>query len=81
MKNKLNLKGVSIQTWARTIVLLIALAAQFCVIAGKSEREVNIDEWTGYATYALTVIASVWSWWQNNSFTGKAQEADRYLNS
>lgn len=81
MKNRLNLKGVSVETWARTIVLLIALAAQFCIISGRSEEEINIEQWQNYVTYALTVIASVWSWWKNNSFTSKAQQADKYLHS
>ncbi|MBO7170954.1 MAG: holin, partial [Clostridia bacterium] len=30
-------------------------------------------------TALLTVGASVWAWWKNNSFTKAAQEADKYL--
>ena len=33
-----------------------------------------------YVTYALTVIGSIWAWWKNNSFTDKAQNADKLLN-
>lgn len=77
---KINIKGVTAQTWARTIVLLLALISQLAVILGKRSEAIDIDQWQEYATYILTVIGSVWSWWQNNSFTNKAQEADKVLN-
>lgn len=76
---KINIKGVSVQTWARTIVLLLALISQLCVILGKRSEAIDVDQWQEYATYILTVIGSVWSWWNNNSFTEKAQKADRIL--
>ncbi len=79
MKN-INLKGVTNQTWVRTIVLAIALIGQLLVILGKRTEAVDIDQWTEYATYAVTAISSVWAWWKNNSFTQKAQEADNILN-
>lgn len=76
---KLNIKGVSAQTWARTVILLLALIGQLCVILGKKNGLLAPDQWQEYATYILTVIGSVWSWWQNNSFTQAAQEADKLL--
>ncbi len=77
---KINLKGVSTQTWARTIVLLLALISQLCVILGKKTEAIDIEQWQEYVTYAMTVIGSVWAWWKNNSFTEKAQKADNVLN-
>ncbi len=77
---KINLKGVTAQTWARTAVLLLALISQLLVVVGKRSEAIDVDQWQEYATYILTVIGSVWSWWQNNSFTNKAQEADKVLN-
>ncbi len=77
---KINLKGVTVQTWARTIVLLLALVSQLCVILGKRTEAIDIEQWQEYVTYALTVIGSIWAWWKNNSFTSKAQEADNILN-
>lgn len=79
MKN-INLKGVTNQTWVRTIVLAIALIGQLLVILGKRTEAVDIDQWTEYVTYAVTAISSVWAWWKNNSFTKKAQDADNVLN-
>lgn len=76
---KINLKGVRAQTWARTIVLLLALISQLAVILGKRSEAIDIDRWQEYVTYIFTVGASIWSWWQNNSFTHKAQEADKLI--
>ena len=77
---KINLKGVTVQTWARSIVLLLALVSQLCVILGKRTEAIDIEQWQEYVTYALTVIGSIWAWWKNNSFTDKAQNADKLLN-
>ena len=78
--NNFNFKGVTIQTWVRTIVLIIALIGQLLVILGRKTEAINIDQWTEYVTYAVTAISSIWAWWKNNSFTQKAQEADNILN-
>ena len=75
----LNFKGVSVQTWARTVTLLLALAGQLCVIIGKKNGMLDQEQWQEYATFALTVIGSVWSWWKNNSFTAAAQKADKIM--
>ena len=77
---KINFKGVTAQTWARTLVLVLALISQLAVILGKRSEAIDVDQWQEYATYILTVIGSVWSWWKNNSFTKNAQTADKVLN-
>ena len=56
---KINLKGVTVQTWARSIVLLLALVSQLCVILGKRTEAIDVDQWQEYVTYALTVICSI----------------------
>lgn len=77
---KINIKGVTAQTWARTIVLLLALISQLAVILGKRSEAIDIDQWQEYVTYAFTAIASIAAWWKNNSFTKNAQTADKVLN-
>ena len=77
---KINIKGVTAQTWARTLVLLLALISQLAVILGKRSEAIDIDRWQEYVTYAFTALAAVVSWWKNNSFTDKAQDADNVLN-
>ena len=76
---KLNLKGVTVQTWVRTLVLVIALVSNLLVVIGKRTEEIDMDKTTEVLTYILTLVSSVWAWWKNNSFTGKAQEADAIL--
>lgn len=76
---KFNLKGVSVQTWTRTVVLLIALVSQLLVIIGKKSHAVDIDKATEIVSYIFTAISSLWAWWKNNSFTANAQIADAYI--
>ncbi len=76
---KINLKGVTAQTWARTLVLVLALISQLAVILGKRSEAIDIEQWQEYVTYAFTVGASIVAWWKNNSFTGNAQKADKML--
>lgn len=77
---KINLKGVTVQTWVRTLILVIALVNQALVLFGISHKEIELDSWANYGTYLLTVVTSVWSWWKNNSFTADAQNADKTFN-
>ena len=77
---KINFKGVTVQTWARTIVLALALISQLLVLLGKRTNAIDVDQWEQYATYALTAISAVWAWWKNNSFTDKAQQGDKLMN-
>lgn len=77
---KINLKGVTAQTWARTLVLLLALISQLAVILGKRSEAIDVDQWQEYVTYIFTVGASIVAWWKNNSFTKNAQTADKALN-
>lgn len=78
---KINFKGVTAQTWARTLVLVLALISQLAVILGKRSEAIDIDRWQEYVTYAFTAIASIAAWWKNNSFTKNAQVADDVKNS
>lgn len=73
---KMNLKGVTAQTWVRTFVLVLALVNQALVMLGISKNEIDLESWAGIGTYILTVVTAVWSWWKNNSFTADAQNAD-----
>lgn len=76
----MNLKGVTLQTWVRTIVLILALVNQALVTAGISKNEISFASWESVGTYIFTAVTAIWSWWKNNSFTQNAQEADRKYN-
>ena len=77
--NKISLKGVDKSTWIRTAVLVFALINQALVIFGVSDKTVDVDSVTYYASYVFTALSSLWAWWKNNSFTKKAQKADEAL--
>lgn len=66
-------------TIVRTAVLTFALVNQVLTIAGVNPLPFTNEEFEAGFSTALTVGASLWSWWKNNSFTKNAIEADRYL--
>ena len=71
--------NVKIDTIARTIVLFIALANQVLAITGKEVFPVTEDQVYQGVTLVVTIGASVWAWWKNNSFTKNAIQADNVL--
>lgn len=66
-------------TIVRTAVLTFALVNQILTIAGVNPLPFTNEEFEAGFSMMLTVGASLWSWWKNNSFTKNAIEADRYL--
>ena len=65
-------------TIARTAVLIFALFNQMLTMTGKNPLPFSEDQVYTVATGVLTVGASLWAWWKNNSFTQPALEADVY---
>ena len=66
-------------TIIRTSVLIFALVNQVLVIAGINPLPFTSEEFEEGFSMVLTVVAALWSWWKNNSFTKNAIEADAYL--
>lgn len=71
--------NIKIDTVVRTIVLIVALANQALAIAGKEAIPVTEDQVYQIVSLIVTVAASLWAWWKNNSFTKNAIAADQYL--
>lgn len=67
---------VSVGTWARTAVLILALVNQCLSAAGKPIIPISDDQLNAIVTNGLTVAASLVAWWKNNSFTCAALNAD-----
>lgn len=78
--NRLNLKGVTAEVWTRTGILFLALVNQAVVTLKIRNGETDADSFAVFASYVLVVIGALWSWWKNNSFTMRAQEADKRIN-
>lgn len=72
-------RKVSVETIARTVVLLATLVNQVLTMLGKNPLPFAEDELYALFTAAATVAASLWAWWKNNSFTSAAISADEYL--
>ena len=70
---------VKTETIIRTIVLIIALVNQALVIFGKEVLPFTEDQVYQFVTLVVTIGASAWAWWKNNSFTKNAIKADEEL--
>lgn len=70
---------ISNGTIARTAVLIFALVNQILTICGWNPLPFSEEGVYEGISLLLTVGASLWAWWKNNSFTPAAREADRYL--
>lgn len=74
MKRKIE-KG----TIVRTAVLAVALVNQGLTISGHNPLPFTNEEVGQGVSMVLTVGASLWAWWKNNSFTQAAIAADERL--
>lgn len=73
------MKNLSISTIARTGVLIFALLNQILTILGYNPLPWSDEQFYEGFSLLLTVGASLWAWWKNNSFTKEAIEADKVM--
>ena len=71
--------NISAGTLARTIILVLALINQVLVISGHSVLPIQDDQIELVVSTIWTAVASLISWWKNNSFTAPAIKADEVL--
>jgi len=72
-------KNISTGTIVRTLCLILALANQLLSAFGKSPLPIDNAQLEQLVTGLITVVAALVNWWENNSFTPEAIEADQYL--
>ena len=72
-------RTVSAATIARTAVLALALINQILSAAGKPVLPIESAQLEQLISSGLTVAAALASWWNNNSFTPEAIEADDFM--
>ena len=70
---------IDIGTIVRTIVLVIALVNQGCTMMGWNPLDISEAYVYQSVTLIVTIGASIWAWWKNNSFTQPALEADKLM--
>ena len=85
-KKEYNLLGVSPQTWARTIVMIIALVEMWWVEFTTNPfpevlSEITIEDLTPKIERLIYTIGWIWGWWKNNSFSVSAQHGDELMHA
>lgn len=73
-----NKTNITAGTVARTIILTLALVNQLLSATGHAVLPIENEDVETLVSTAWTVIAAVIAWWNNNSFTATAREADAY---
>ena len=74
-----NAPTISAGTIARTACLLLALTNQVLSACGKPVLPIESSTVEQLVTAGITTVAALVSWWNNNSFTAAAIQADKYL--
>ena len=75
----MNIHKISAATIARTAGLLLALTNQLLRACGKPVLPIESATVEQLVTAGITTVAALVAWWQNNSFTTAAIQADKYL--
>ena len=74
-----NAPTISAGTIARTACLLLALTNQVLSALGKPVLPIESQTVEQLVTAGITTVAALVSWWNNNSFTPEAIEADDFM--
>jgi len=78
MKDKLNKIN---NKWVRLTVFIIVSINSALMMAGYELLPFDNGEIVMGLSIAAMVINELWNHWKNNSYTGKAKQADNYLES
>jgi SPP1 family holin len=70
---------VTTETIIRTIVLVVTLLNQTLTMLGKNPLPYSETDIYAFLTTLVTIGATVWAWWKNNSFTKAALQADELM--
>lgn len=73
----MNFGKISAATIARTACLLLALTNQVLSALGKPVLPIESQTVEQLVTAGITTVTALIAWWNNNSFTSAAIEADK----
>lgn len=71
--------NISKETIIRTIILVVSLINMALTYFGKNPLPFAEEEIYGFFSMLFTAAASIWAWWENNSFSKNAIKADEFL--
>lgn len=66
-------------TIIRTILMVVALINTILTLTGKNPLPYSNEEIEAAVTVILQVVATLWAWWKNNSFTMAARICDETM--
>ncbi len=72
-------RKITTATITRTAVLALALTNQILSATGHAVLPIESAQLEQLVTAGITIGASLTSWWNNNSFTREAIEADDFM--
>lgn len=75
---KIDTKQISTGTIIRTLCLVLALTNQILTVCGKTPLPITDAQVADAVALIATVVASLWTWWKNNSFTEHAIAGDHF---
>ena len=70
---------VKTETIVRTVILALALINQLLSATGHAVLPIQDEQAETLITTGATILASLWAWWKNNSFTPEASAADNHM--
>ena len=73
------MKNVKSVTIIRLIVMVVSMVNILLTVNGKNPLPWSEDEMYVGLSQVAAILATIWTWWKNNSFTEEAIEADRYM--
>ena len=73
------MKNVKSVTIIRLIVMVVSMVNMLLTVNGKNPLPWSEDEMYVGLSQVAAILATIWTWWKNNSFTEEAIEADRYM--
>lgn len=77
--DSLNLGQVTLATWIRCAVWLLAMVNQYLASTGKNPFNIPDEAMYLMVSFLVSGISSAWLGWKNNSFTDPAIQADKYM--
>lgn len=75
----INVSGISVGTWVRTIMLILSVSVYILKMFGVTVPFLDENVITEIVVGVIGVISFLQAYWKNNSITKAAQEADRVM--
>lgn len=80
-KKEWNIPGMTTGTWARTIVMVIAIINMWLIELGRNPlpeeiTAITFEQLQGWISKFIETVTMLWVYWKNNSCTKSAQAGD-----